>query len=144
MLSWLECAPSDGRALERPLCCSDFPVPRSRALLDVEKLVFETDASGRVARAGGAGRAAPEVVVTAKRAGAHAMGPTAGGGFVLVDVVLSPLLAGLPVEAQQLGPWLMACAALVALAMFVVPVGGLTRHPAQRFWDRRAADARSK
>jgi hypothetical protein len=117
----------------------------SRALLDVEKLVFETDANGLVAAAGGAWDASPEVVVTAKRAGAHAMGPTGGGGFVLVDVVLSPLVGGLPAEALQLGPWLMACAALVALAMFVVPVGGLTRHPAQRFWDRRAsAENRSR
>ena len=120
-------------------------MPYSRALLDVEKLVFATDASGAVAAAGGARRVSPEVVVTAKRAGAHAAGPAAGGGFVLVDVVLSPLLGGLPAEVQQLGPWLMACVALVALAMFVVPVGGLTRHPAQRFWDRRAsAEARRR
>ena len=121
---------------------------RSRALLDVEKLVFETDAKGGVmAGVASAQRAAPEVLITAKRAGAHAMGPTGGGGFVLVDVALSPLLGGLPLEAQQLGPWLMACAALVALAMFFVPVGGLVRHPAQRFWERRAEtfkSARSK
>ena len=122
---------------------------RRRTLLDVEKLVFQTDANGGVAAAAaaGAGRVPPEVLVTAKRAGAHAMGPTGGGGFVLVDVALSPLLGGLPLEAHQLGPWLMACAALVALAMFFVPVGGLARHPAQRFWERRAETfktARSK
>jgi hypothetical protein len=114
----------------------------------VEKLVFETDADGGViGGAAGAHRVPPEVLVTAKRAGAHAMGPTGGGGFVLVDVALSPLLGGLPLEAHQLGPWLMACAALVALAMFFVPVGGLARHPAQRFWERRAEtfkSARSK
>jgi len=116
----------------------------SRALLDVEKLTFTTDASGAVLSAGGVRQRAPEVVVTAERAGAHARGPTAGGNFVLVDVALSPLLAGLPTEAQQLGPWLLACVALVALSMFFVPVGGLTRHPAQRFWDRRSLESRSK
>ena len=105
----------------------------------MEKLTFRTDAAGQVL---GVGRsAAPEVLVTARRSGAHAAGASGGGGFVVVDVVLSPLVHGLPAEAQQLLPWLLACVLLVAAAMFAVPVGGLVRHPAQRFFDKRAAAA---
>jgi hypothetical protein len=111
-------------------------------LLDVEKLVFHTDASGAVR---GAGPAAPEVLVTAKHHGAHASGPDGGGGggFVVLDVALVALVSGLPGDAHQLAPWLAACLLLVAgAALCVVPVGGLLRHPAQRFWDKRAQHAR--
>jgi hypothetical protein len=119
------------------------PVAR-RALLDVEKLEFVTDAAGAVHGAGHPNQhGAPEVTVTAHRYGAHSAGPTGGGGFMVLDVVLSPLLNGLPAEAHALGRWLLACLLFVAVAMFAVPVGGLLQHPAQRFWDKRTRLART-
>ena len=80
--------------------------------------------------------------MSARRAGVHVQGPgAAGGGFVVLDVALSPLLHGLPAEAAPLGRWLAACMLLVALALFAVPVGGLERHPAKRFLDKRQQQA---
>jgi hypothetical protein len=103
--------------------------------------MFHTDGAGAVR---GAGPAPPQVLVTAKRHGAHASGPDGGGGgIVVLDVALVALVSGLPADAHQLGPWLAACLLLVAVAaLCVVPVGGLLRHPAQRFWDKRALHAR--
>lgn len=104
------------------------------------KLTFRTDATGAVVGAALPLAAArrPEVVVTAQPFGAYASGPRGGGGFVLVDVALVPLESGLPADVQQLVPWLLACVLFAAVATCAVPVGGLTRHPAQRFWDKRA------
>jgi len=61
-----------------------------------------------------------------------------------VDVALSPLVHGVPAEAQQLLPWLLGCATLALLALAVAPVGGLEAHPAERFWARRAATAAAR
>jgi hypothetical protein len=111
----------------------------------VQKLEFRTDAAGAVlgmGRAAGAAKTPPHVLVTAQRHGVHAQGASGGGGLLVVDVVLSPLLHGLPAEAHQLRPWLLGCALFVAVALFGVPVGGLLRHPAQRFWDKRQGERR--
>jgi hypothetical protein len=109
----------------------------SRKLFDIEKLEFRTDAAAGVAVAELTAdtREAPVVVVSAHASGALPRGLGAGGGVLVFDITLSPLVSGLPAEVLQLRAWVAACIALALIAaLCCAPVGGsLGKHPAHRY-----------
>lgn len=111
-----------------------WPLPHSRRLLDVEKLVFRTDAAGRPAGAGVGG--ALVVAVRATLGGLYTPGSALGPRLVVYDVSLSRLVHGLPEDALQLLPWLAGCLAFALLAAFTTPLipvsGRRTARPCTR------------
>ena len=124
----------------RANAAADVSERRSRKLLDTQKLEFRTDAAAGVAvaelsaDAGGA----PVVVVSAHASGALPRGLGAGGGVLVYDIALSPLVSGLPAEALQLRAWMAACiACALIVALCCAPVGGsFGKHPAHRYLHR--------
>ena len=108
-----------------------------RRLLDVEKVEFRTNSSGHVV---GLAASSPVVLVSGKRSGVVPRGLADGGGILVFDIALSPVVHGLPAEALQLRYWLGGCVLFAVVAAFYAPVGGrFDVHPWRRLEERRAA-----